>query len=184
LLFAGIGGCAEAAFAGSLYTADTYQALTSDTRSFRIGDALTVLIVENSSAQSEADSSVTRDTNLTGATNGIINQHGFGVDAKHSFTGKGATNRAGSLQAQISVRVQDVAANGDLAVYGTQKITINGEVQTISVAGVVRPIDVSADNVVLSTRLTNADITYTGRGFADRSQNESWISQLLTWLGL
>ncbi len=184
VLCAGLSVSAEFASAASLYKQDAYQALTSDTRSFRVGDALTVMIVENSSAQSEADSSTTRDTGLSGNTNGILQQHSFGADAKHNFAGKGATNRTGSLQAQISVRVQEVAANGDLAVYGTQKITVNGETQTISVAGVVRPIDVSADNIVLSTRLTNADITYTGRGFVDRSQDESWISRLLSWLGL
>ena len=168
----------------SLYHADTYQSLTSDTRSFRVGDALTVNIVEQSSAQSEADSTATRETTVSASPQDSIHQYTVGADLKRNSTGKGVTNRTGNLQAQISVRVQEVAANGDLAVYGIQKITINGEVQTISVSGVVRPIDVSSDNIVPSTRLTNADIVYTGRGFVDRNQDESWISRLLGWLGL
>ncbi len=172
------------ASSGSLYRADSYQPLTSDSRSFRVGDALTVMIVEQSSAQSEAGSTATRETDVSATPQDSLHQYTVGADIKRNSAGKGVTDRTGSLQAQISVRVQQVAANGDLAVYGIQKITINGELQTISVSGVVRPIDVSADNIVLSTRLTNADIVYTGRGFVDRNQSESWISRLLGWLGL
>jgi flagellar L-ring protein precursor FlgH len=172
------------AMAGTLYHQDAYQPLTSDTRSFRVGDALTVMIVENSNAQSEADSTATRETNISLSPQDSIHQYTVGADIKRNAGGKGETNRTGSLTAQISVRVQQVAANGDLAVYGIQKITINGEVQTITVSGVVRPIDVSADNTVLSTRLTNSEIAYNGRGFVDRNQEESWISRLLGWLGL
>ncbi len=172
------------AAATSLYTPDQYQALATDTRSFRTCDALTVLIVETSTAESRAVSTASRETNVTGSLQDATKTINGGLDARRNSTGSGNTTRAGKLQAQISVRVQDVAANGDLAVYGSQKITINGETQTIAVSGVVRPIDVSSDNIVLSTRLSNADIVYNGRGFVDRNQQESWISRLLGLFGL
>jgi flagellar L-ring protein precursor FlgH len=170
--------------ATTLYKAESFQALTSDTRSYRVGDALTVLIVETSSASSEADSTNSRDLSLAGSANGVVHQNLLDAELKRSITATGQTNRMGSLQAQISARVQSVAANGDLFVQGKQQITVNSETQTISVAGIVRPIDISSDNIVLSTRLTDADITYSGRGFVDRSQQEGLISRILSWIGL
>lgn len=170
--------------ATSLYSPERYQSLATDTRSFRTGDALTVLIVEASTAESRADSTATRETSLSADVRDATNGVGVGADLRRNSTGRGNTSRAGKLQAQISVRVQDVATNGDLAVHGSQKITVNGETQTIAVSGVVRPIDVSSDNVVLSTRLSNAEIVYAGRGFVDRNQDESWISRLLGLFGL
>jgi len=74
--------------------------------------------------------------------------------------------------------VQSVATNGDLTIHGIQSITVNGETQRIEVSGVARPIDVSGDNVVLSTRLSGAVIDYSGKGFVDRSQREGIISRL------
>ena len=89
-----------------------------------------------------------------------------------------------SGRAEITTRVQSVSANGDLVIHGSQSIVLNGETQHIEVSGVARPIDVSADNVVLSTRLSNAEIEFSGKGFVDRSQREGFISRLLDALGL
>ncbi|MDB5986161.1 MAG: flagellar basal body L-ring protein FlgH [Nevskia sp.] len=172
------------AAAGGLYNADTFTPLASDIRSFRVGDAITIMIVEASSAQSQADTSADRETNVTaGVTTVHMKQTNLGLDLKRHNGGQAATTRAGQLQAEISVRIQQVAANGDLIVRGSQKILINGEEQRISLAGIVRPIDVSADNVVLSTRLTDSEIEYSGKGFVSRNQEESWISRLFGFLG-
>ncbi len=185
--FAWLGVCIislSLAHATSLYRSDSYQALASDTRSFRVGDALTVMIVEASSAQSQAASNFDRNTTVSAQAQDSIASNKLGVGLEHQTKGTGTTTRNGQLRAQISVRVQDVATNGDLVVHGTQKITVNGETQRISVSGTVRPIDVSADNIVLSTRLTNAEIEYAGKGFVDRNQEEGWWSRLLGLLGL
>lgn len=170
--------------AASLYHTDQYAPLTSDIRSFKVGDAVTVQIVETSSAQSQAQSTAARDLNLSATLQGSISQHTAGVDLQRNINNSGSTGRSGTLTAEISVRIQEVAANGDLVVHGTQTITVNGESQKISVSGVVRPIDVSSDNVVQSTRLTNAQIEYVGKGFVNSSQRESWISRLFGMLGL
>jgi flagellar L-ring protein precursor FlgH len=170
--------------AASLYQANGYQSLTSDARSFRVGDALTVMVVETSTAQNQANSSAAKETNVSANVTSPAKQSAVGIDLKRSFTGQASTARSGTLQAEISVRVQDVAANGDLAVHGTQTIKVNGDTQLIAVSGIVRPIDISSDNVVLSTRLSNAEIIYSGKGFTDRNQSESWISRLFGLLGL
>ncbi|HZR33826.1 MAG TPA: flagellar basal body L-ring protein FlgH [Nevskia sp.] len=172
------------AWAGGLYHADTYSPLTSDTRSFKVGDALTVMIVEAASAETDAASSQSRDFKLTAGLQGSHTQNTVGASLNRQGDNSGTTSRNGKLQAEITVRVQAVSANGDLVVHGGQSITVNGETQHIGVSGVVRPIDVSADNVVLSTRLSNAQIDYAGKGFVDRSQDEGFIARLFDFLGL
>jgi flagellar L-ring protein precursor FlgH len=174
----------SSAGAASLYHAETFVPLTSDIRSFKVGDAVTVQIVEASSAQTQAESIANRDANFLGTLQGSSSTKQAGLELQRKMDNAGSTTRSGTLQASISVRIQEVAANGDLVVRGSQTIMVNGEVQKITVSGVVRPIDVSSDNIVASTRLTNAQIEYTGRGFVDRSQRESWISRMFGALGL
>lgn len=169
--------------ADSLYRAESFQPLTSDVRSFRVGDALTVIVVESSSAASTADSAVSRQNDVQVTASDTIGAHTAGVGVSRSSDGAGKTTRSGNVKAAISVRVIERHGNGDLFVKGAQKITINGEVQRIAVSGTVRPIDVDANNMVPSTRLVDADIEYTGRGFVDRSQSEGWFSRLISLLG-
>ena len=169
--------------ADSLYRAESFQALTSDVRSFRVGDALTVIVVESSSAASTADSTVSRQNNMQVTASDTIGAHTAGGGVSRSSDGTGKPTRSGKVQAAISVRVIERHDNGDLVVKGAQKITINGEVQRIAVSGTVRPIDVDANNTVSSTRLVDADIEYTGRGFVARSQEEGWFSRLISLLG-
>ena len=172
------------ASAADLYRTETYVPLTADTRSFRAGDALTVVIVESSTAESDAASSRSRDFKLTGAVQGTTIRHGAGLSLDRQDDNSGSTDRSGNLQAVITARIQSVAPNGDLSLHGVQSITVNGEAQRIELSGVVRPIDVSSNNVVLSTRISNAVIDYSGKGFVDRSQRQGIISRLFDYLGL
>lgn len=174
----------QATLAAGIYQSNTYTPLTSDFRSFHVGDLLTVIIVESATAQSSATSSQSRDFGLTGTGQLDSAQHSIGGTLNRQSNNNGSTERKGSLQAELSVRVQSVAANGDLVLHGAQTILVNGEEQRIQLSGVARPIDVSADNVVLSTRLSNAQIEYVGRGFVDRSQRQGLISRFLDYLGL
>ncbi len=180
-LAAGISQCTHA---GGLYHPDAYAPLTSDYRAFKVGDAITVMIVESASAESDAESDTNRNLQITAGLQGSSTQHTAGASLSRQNTNNGTTTRNGSLQAEITARVQSIAANGDLAIHGTQSITVNGETQRIELSGVVRSIDVSAGNVVQSTRLSNASIEYSGKGFVDRSQSEGIISRVLDFFGL
>lgn len=173
------------AMAQSLYSEGQYQSLVSDQRARRAGDVITVMIVENASASSGADTSSER-SNGAGFNAELLGhpkragQLGTDVD----FDGRGRTQRSGRLLAQISVRVESVADNGDLLIAGQQAIAINDEKQEIRLSGRVRPQDVSDGNTVLSSRVADARISYMGDGeLADR-QRPSWWNRLLVLLGL
>lgn len=168
----------------SLYDEKTYRPYTADNKAFRVGDVLTVQVFENSSASSSADTDTRRKNSLSADLS-----HRGDTKAQTSanvagdFDGGGRTQRANRLLVTLSVTVREVLPNGDLAVMGEQTLTVNQEPQRVTLEGRVRPVDVSDGNIVLSTRLADAKITYVGEGdIAERNQRP-WWRKLLDWTG-
>jgi flagellar L-ring protein precursor FlgH len=86
------------------------------------------------------------------------------------------------IRTKISAVVDTVLANGNLVIRGSKKISINGEDQIVNIKGVVRPIDIMADNSVYSFNISNAEITFEGSGLIDSSQKPGWLTKLFHWL--
>jgi len=173
------------ASAEKLFKESSYRPLTADNKAFRIGDILTVQVFENSSATTSSDTGTRRKNNVNAALtkdNGSIKQVGVGVNG--DFDGGGKTQRANRLLATISVKVKAINSNGDLVVNGEQLLTVNDEVQKVTVEGLVRPHDISDGNTVLSTRLADAKITYVGEGELTERQRRGMWRKVLDWLGL
>lgn len=171
------------AFAESLYREQTYRSLVSDVKAFRPGDSLTVLIVENSSATTAANTNAKRKTDLGLSFFDTDNRSNFGFSHNNDFDGRGTTQRSGRLLAQISVNVVSLAENGELLVKGEQVVDVNEEQQKIRVEGRVRPQDITENNTVLSTRLSDAKIGYVGDGMLAERQKPGLWARLLIWLG-
>ena len=169
----------------SLYDEKTFRSLTADNKAYRVGDLLTIQVLENSAAQANADTGTRRSNNISAQLDrpklGAVN---VGVAVAGNFDGGGQTARAGRLLAQLSVSVREVLPNGDLRVGGEQLLIINDEKQKIELEGRVRPQDVSDGNVVLSTRLADARITYFGQGDLAERQRPAWWRKVVDWLGL
>ncbi|HSW24916.1 MAG TPA: flagellar basal body L-ring protein FlgH, partial [Burkholderiaceae bacterium] len=111
-------------------------------------------------------------------------QHGFGLTVNGDFEGGGTTQRANRLLATLTVTVRDVLPNGELRVGGEQVLVVNGERHHVSLEGRVRPQDLTDGNVVLSTRLADARITYVGEGDLTERQKRSLWRSVLDWMGL
>lgn len=180
LLFYGV--FAGIVSAGSLYDEDQYVSLTSDRRSTRVGEIVTVLIYESASAstkmQTDTNKSVDVGARATDGTNTI--QGAVGVNS--DFGGGGTSGQKGELVASVSVEVLEVMANGDLRVAGEQYIEFNNDVQKISVKGLVRKQDISANNTVLSTRLANASISFSGEGLLTNRSKPGILTTVWNWL--
>lgn len=173
------------AAAESLYQEGSFRPLTADNKAFRVGDSLTVQVFENSSASTSADTGTRRNNDISGSVtqtgNRVVGQLGIGVAG--GFDGGGRTQRANKLLATLTVTVQEVLASGELRVAGEQLLTVNEELQKVNLEGRVRPQDISDGNVVLSTRLADARITYVGEGdVTDRSRRSGW-RKVFDWLG-
>ena len=83
-----------------------------------------------------------------------------------------------------TVTVLSVAPNQELFVSGRQQILVNGEKQLIELSGRVRPIDVSENNTIVSSRIADASINYVGDGILAEKQKQGVISRIFSWLGL
>jgi flagellar L-ring protein precursor FlgH len=173
---------AAPAGAQSLYDEASFQSLTADRRAYRPGDVLTVLVFENSSATTSADTTTEKHGSVGAALTTPNHDKRANIELTEDFTGKGRIQRSGRLLATLSVSVQDVAPNGDLFIAGAQVIEVNGEKQHIQIAGRVRPVDVSESNTVASSRVADARITYVGDGLLGEKQRAGILTRFLSWL--
>jgi flagellar L-ring protein precursor FlgH len=178
-MFASASGHAE-----SLYKEDSYRSLTGDNKAYRVGDVLTVQIYEQSSGTTTTDTNTQRTNNLSaGVTTFNGRQLNGSLSAAGTFDGGGTTQRTNKLLATLSVTVREILPNGDLKVSGQQMLKVNDEEHKANLEGRVRPQDISGDNVVLSTRLADAQITYAGDGELTERQKRGWWRRLLDGVG-
>lgn len=175
----------SAAGATSLYDEATFRPLTADRKAFRIGDVLTVQVFENSSATTSMDTGSRRRNNLNAElAHGARRVAETGIAVGGDFDGGGRTQRANRVLITLSVSVRDVMPNGDLKVAGEQLLLVNEEQQRVTLEGRVRPQDISDGNVVQSTRLADARISYLGEGEVSQRQQRAWWRKLLDWAGM
>jgi flagellar L-ring protein FlgH len=185
LIVVALAGLASHAAAESLYREDTFRSMVADNKARKVGDAITVLVFENSSATSGADTTAGRSAGLgIDWSDSLHRGRVANLATRNEFDGRGTTQRVGRLLAQIAVTVIAVEPNGELRIAGEQLLEINREKQQIKLEGRVRAQDVSDANTVMSTRIAEARISYVGDGDVASRARPSWWHNLLTWIGL
>jgi flagellar L-ring protein precursor FlgH len=184
---------------GSLWQEENGRAyLYEDLRAMRVGDILTIKIVEKHAGSKSADTSAERQStlnhSLSGSAMGYVGipgvrlggeaTRGMGINANASnkFGGKGATNREDTLTGTISTIVTEVLPNGDLRVEGKREVTVNSETQLMTISGIVRRVDVDTKNTVLSSAIADAKIEYSGLGVVDDVQRPGWLVRVFDWI--
>jgi len=158
---------------GAIYQAGTSIGLFEDVKARRVGDTLTIELVERTNATTSSSTSTQKDTNadITNPTvfgrevtrNGIPLFQG-NIGSTQEFEGEGSSNQSNRLDGNITVTVHRRLPNGNLYVRGQKWITINQGREYIRVAGVVRPADITPGNRVPSWKLADAQIEYSGTG--------------------
>jgi flagellar L-ring protein precursor FlgH len=180
---------------GSLYTEESGSELVGDFRGRHLGDVIVVRITESALGTSSADSKLDKTSanelkapTLLGYENKLKGVLGPDFDPAlayktanaQNFDGKGETNRAASLTAQVAVRVMAVGTGGRMVVAGTKDITVNREHQTLTLAGIIRPEDVRADNTVASSSIADLTIKYGGTGDVAEMTRQGWFTKLIS----
>jgi flagellar L-ring protein precursor FlgH len=162
--------------------------LFSDKRGQGVGDIITVLIVETSSAKSEANSSNSKSSDhgfsSTGGKKSQSFMPLFGLRGQldNGFDNDAATSRSGSLKGKITAAITDVNERGNFIISGTREMVVNGETEKITISGVVRPEDISTDNTVYSFQIADAKISYKGKGLVDKGQKPGLVDKILGFL--
>lgn len=103
----------------------------------------------------------------------------FSSQSNMAFSGSGAIERKGALNATLPVLVKQELGNGDLYIEGTKVVMIGAEEQHLYVSGIVRVRDIAEDGSISSSRIAEAEIEYTGRGDVSDQQRRGWGNRLL-----
>lgn len=170
---------------GGLFHAVTYTSLFSDVRAHRVGDIVSVLLVESTDATKSSDTELDKSNNVDitpptvfgqPVTSGDYNL-GVNMESASSFGGEAASSQSNSLQGSIAVQVARVLPNGNLVVQGEKWIQINQGDEYIRLRGIIRPEDLSPTNSVPSTRVADARISYGGTGIANETNKPGWLTR-------
>lgn len=170
---------------GAIYHAEQGMELFNDARAHRVGDILTISLVESTQASKKASTSTSKKdkTDITAPT---ILGHALKVggkaadistDGNRSFDGSGDSSQSNQLTGSITVTVAQRLSNGNLLVRGEKMLTINQGQELIRISGIVRPQDILQDNSVPSTRVADAQIAYTGKGSLADANTQGWLSR-------
>jgi flagellar L-ring protein precursor FlgH len=177
---------------GSIYS-EAQTGYLEDTRALRVGDVVLVRISEKADAEGGATTNLSKETNRSAGVDAMLGlvpaiQKAYpNIDPKtllamasnYDFNGEGKTQRAGSLNAMIGVKVKQEMPNGDLFVEGTKVVMINYEEQHLYISGVIRPSDIAPDNSVDSRLIADARVEFTGRGDIDDQVERGWLTKFL-----
>jgi len=158
---------------GAIFQSGTELRLFEDLKAGRVGDILTVRLVEQTSASKNADTKTSKSTAATLAnptifgrpiTNNGVSLFQGSLSGEQSFDGSGASSQSNSLQGDITVTVVERLQNGNLRIRGEKWVTLNQGKEFIQLSGIIRPYDVDPGNTVLSSKVADAHITYSSKG--------------------
>ena len=183
---------------GSLWNDNgEFARLYSDLRASRVGDIVTIRITESASGAKSATTKTSKDSSMDDSFSGKFSNFfdlparalsflspsaSIKVTSKDSYAGNGATTRNDVLTASMTAIVMEVYPNGNLKILGHREVVVNSERQTMELTGIIRPIDVDSKNVVQSTAIADAKISYSGFGVVDDKQHPGWLGRILNFI--
>ncbi len=171
---------------GSLFQQGYVNGLFSDVKARRVGDIITVVLEETTSASKSASTATSKSnatsvnpiTGLAGNPINIGNESiQLGLNTADDFSGDASTNQSNTLTGNISVTVVQVLPNDNLVVRGEKWLTLNNGDEYIRLTGIVRTADISPQNEVESTKIANARIQYSGTGDFANVQQRGWLTR-------
>ena len=157
-------------------------------RASQIGDILTILITETTSASNSANLTMNKENttsiNSEKGTGPLRFIPGFGLTsaATTEYSGDASTARSQQIRARISVTVVAKKPNGDLIVEGNRTIEINGETEVIYMTGAVNPKIIPATNTIESFRLSDLQISYKGKGVVNEGTRPGIFIRIMNWI--
>jgi flagellar L-ring protein precursor FlgH len=175
----------------SLWHDGVSKPMYSDKRASRVGDLLTIVVQESTTASKDNATSTSKKASMDAAitsflyspgASGLLTKGGqlpaLKYASANNFDGGGTIKNSEQIVAQVTVRVIDVLPNGNMLVEGTRETSFSGEKQNIVLHGIVRPEDVAANNTVFSYNVADAKIHIIGKGTIADSQRKGWFTKI------
>ncbi|PXA95935.1 flagellar biosynthesis protein FlgH [Nostoc sp. 3335mG] len=158
-----------------------YAALYEGWRARKVGDPLTITLVERTSASKSAGSKLDSSGGFSitpPAVGPLAFDPGIAkASGGRNFGGTGSADQTNALSGELSVTVAEVYPNGTMLVQGQKRVTLSRGDEVVAIKGIVRIADIDANNRVPSTRVADARISYTGKGDVARASRQGWLSR-------
>lgn len=161
----------------------------------KVGDIITVLVTESTSAVQEAGTSAQKTSKLNTAMvsnwDQVANLLGNETNRKNlnvqltggdDYRGTGQTSRRSRVQATITAMVTEILETGNLYIVGEHQVKVNDEIETIRIAGIIRPQDITPQNRIASSQIAKAEISVNGAGVVASKQSPGILTKMLNWL--
>jgi flagellar L-ring protein precursor FlgH len=172
---------------GAIFQANRDVALFENPVAGRVGDILTVQLVESTVASKKSSTSTKKASNASlGAGTSVLGRPitvggksilDAGIADSSDFSGEGNSAQSNSLAGDVTVTVAKRYSNGNLLIRGQKWITINQGREFVRIQGIVRPVDIQPDNTVPSTKVADASISYGGQGALADANAKGWLSR-------
>lgn len=179
---------AAPALADSIYTDGPIDNLTGFVRPYLgVGNLITVVVSENNTAETGAGTTRSKDGRVQaefdfGALIPKIAKGAVDLRGRDDFKGTGVTSRNGKLQMDVATRIEEVLPNGTLRIFGKKSIRVNDEETEITIRGIVRPLDLTPDGRVDSSRVADMQVDFKGTGPASAKATPGLLTRLFNWL--
>lgn len=171
---------------GAIYQSNTSVHLFEDLRAGRIGDILTVRLIEQTNASKNSATSTSKSTESTLTNPTVLGRpvtrdgtplFDGTLSGEQAFDGSGTSSQSNSLQGDITVTVVHRYPNGNLRIRGEKWLVLNQGKEYIRLSGIIRPVDIAPDNSVPSTKIADADIAYSSKGVLAAANRMGLISR-------
>ena len=185
---------ASAPASGSLWPGENARnMLFVANKAQRVNDIVTVVVSETSVGTTKASTNTSRDSTTAAGVGAMLglektiensnkNLQGnikVGGTSSNSLKGAGDTSRKTALSTNLTARVLKVLENGTLFIEGRRQLTMNGEDQYVVISGIIRPEDISTDNVIASQYIADARISYVGAGVINDKMQPGWLTRVV-----
>jgi flagellar L-ring protein precursor FlgH len=177
--------------AQSLWRDEVSKPMFADKRATCVGDILTIIVQENTSATKKNNTTTAKDAAVDASLSTFLYSPGASsfltkagtlpalkYAAKNSFNGGGSVDNSQQMVANIAVKVIDVLPNRNLVIEGRRETSFSGEHQIAVLHGIVRPEDITANNNVFSYNIADAKVEINSKGTVDDSQRKGWFTRL------
>jgi flagellar L-ring protein precursor FlgH len=170
---------------GAIYQTGYDVALFENATARRVGDIVTIHLVEATNASKSSSTTTSKNSSLALPAPTLLGapmtHNGTPLDTtlnnKTTFDGAGDSKQSNQLTGDITVAIVKRLPNGNLVVRGQKWIGINQGREYIRIQGVVRAIDIQPDNSIESTKVGNASISYGGKGALADANAQSWLTR-------
>ena len=180
---------AEVRTAGSIWSPEgRLVRLGTDAKAVRMHDVVSIVVIESLAASTDGQVKNVRASNASSSiyctlrcAKGLRTAcRTLGQNSASGLTAQGQSTTNSSLATTFGGEVVDVLPNGMLVVQATRQLTFSQQTQMIKLRGLVRPEDVSAQNQVLSTAMTDLELEVTGKGIvSDSTYRQNPLVRLL-----